>query len=143
LSGEVCVALAFAWPPAGVAVEPAAGAVAVVPEPVAAVDVLPELGMPVAAAAACALFCWSTVPTSPGLPTRTVTFAFVGESWVVPAVAVAVGPVPVEGWLPAVLLDAPEVAWLPWLTGPVELPSPTWIERLLFPAPDWSVVAPA
>src|SRR5581483_1650209 len=120
LPGEVCVAFAFATPPP--------------PVPSAFV-------VPAADASACALFCCETEPTLPGVPTRTLTFELVGESWFVAAVAVALGSLPLCGRLPAAVLDASEVAWLPWLTEPVSPPCPTCVETLPFFAPDWFAVA--
>jgi hypothetical protein len=77
----------------------------------------------------------------PGLPTRTVTFVLFGESWVVPAEAVALGSLPVCGRLPVALLEAVELAWFPWVTVSVLPPSPTRIETLPFSAPDWLAAA--
>src|SRR5205085_4146457 len=68
--GEVWVALASAWPP-----------------PTAPFDAV----VPVAPAPAFALFPWPTGAMSPGLPTRTCTFALLGESCVVDEVAIAFG----------------------------------------------------
>jgi hypothetical protein len=64
------------------------------------------------------------------------------ESWVVPAVAVAVGSVPVVGRSPVALLEAEELAWFPWPTVPVSPPWPTRTELLSFCAPDCVAVEP-
>ena len=111
------------------------------------VDPGPAL-LPVAAAAACASFAWLAPPESPGLPTRTTTFALLGVVCVVIADAFD-GGVPFEdaalpaGATPFVASLADVVdALLVWPTDASFPPCPTRTVASPLDGAAWFAVAP-
>jgi hypothetical protein len=103
--GSVCVALAVASP-----------------DPVP-----PE---PEAVAVAAAAFVCVTAPLSPGLATRTETFVLLGATWLVTAVAVAVGDA--AGCVLELVAIAVAFALFVWLTVPLVPGAPTLTSTFLF-----------